>query len=305
VVFLDVKNRDGRVSVTMRTGADYWLQDVGLPKYSQAVTRDVSSFAELEGLIGDAATAVHRGDDLPKEWQDQLQQKSTYLRNSDRSPKKGVGEFINAAHLLDRTAEPGKTRILSALPRARDTKELLRELGRMDLDKSEVAAWQQLQEEMDLVQADSGFPFEAGTKEAFLNELKEGTNDYVVLIAHFDDERLHFPGGSTLTLAELTAVQRAEAPQRTVIILSCSAGPVNGRLPSLSETVIKGNMAVNAVAHSEPISAAQVPAMMREFLIAGKTIKEVFSTRGFQSVTENIEVAPRAGEELAYLIRAR
>ncbi len=79
VVFLDVKNRDGRVSVTMRTGADYWLQDVGLPKYSQAVTRDVSSFAELEGLIGDAATAVHRGDDLPKEWQDQLQQKSTYL----------------------------------------------------------------------------------------------------------------------------------------------------------------------------------------------------------------------------------
>jgi hypothetical protein len=304
VVFLDVNNRDGRISVTARTGPDYWFHLLGLPEYSKAKTRDVSSLAELETMIGDAATVVHRGDELPTEWQDQLQQKSTYLRNSDRSPKKDLSEFTNAAHLLERTAEPGKTRILSALPRARDTKELLRELGRMDLDKSEVAAWQQLQDEMDRVQTDSGFTFEAGTKDAFLHELKEGTNDYVVLIAHFDDERLHFPGGATLTLAEL-AVQRAEAPQRTVIILSCSAGSVNGHLPSLSETVIKGNMAINAVAHSEPISAAQVPAMMREFLIARKTIKEVFSTRGFQSVTENIEIRSRAGDEIAYLFPAR
>ncbi len=135
--------------------------------------------------------------------------------------------------------------------------------------------------------------------------MKEGTNDYVVLIAHFDDERLHFPGGSTLTLAELTAVQRAEAPQRTVIILSCSAGPVNGRLPSLSETVIKGNMAVNAVAHPEPISAVQVPAMLRDFLITHKSIKEVFSTPGFQNVTENLERKLRPEEQAAYLFTAR
>jgi hypothetical protein len=48
------------------------------------------------------------------------------------------------------------------------------------------------------------------------------------------------------------------------------------------------------VVPAQPVSAVQVPAMLRDFLINRKSIKEVSGTRGFQSVTENFAHTQKA-----------
>jgi putative peptidoglycan binding protein len=286
LVFLDVKKRWGRISVAAHTGADFWFQEAGLSELSHPTTRYVSSIPELDNLIGDATTIIHRGDDLPTEWLDHLQGNRDYLRGSSHSPKHAVGEYTEAARLLEHRAEVGKTRILSALPQARERNDLLRELANMDLPTEEVGKWEQLQKDLDEFQGQSKFPVEAATKEAFLEELSKGENDYVVLIAHFADGKLHFPGGETMTTDELAAVQRKEAPQRAVILVSCSAGTVNSPVTSPAEIVLGGNMAQAVVAHPDPISALQVPDLLREFLIEGKKIREVFMGHGYRFIAE-------------------
>jgi hypothetical protein len=281
MIFLDVKNRNGQVSVAVRRAEQYlWLRgDIGadpLPQQPQAV----SSPAALEKLIGDATTIVHRGDDLPEGWSEALREKSDCLRNSDRSPKTNLLEYIRAAQLLEHRASHGSVRILSALPHETERPQLLRQLDKMNLNRREVDAWQALQREMGKVQADSGFNIEVGTRQAFLDELQKGHNDYIVLVAHYADGRIHFPDGQTLSNAELSASTRADAPERTVILISCDTGAVNGPTQSPGEIVLKNKMALNVVAPPDPVSALQVPGMLRDFLIAGKTIKEAFSSLG-------------------------
>jgi hypothetical protein len=88
----------------------------------------------------------------------------------------------------------------------------------------------------------------------------------------------YFPDGQTLSNAELSAATRADAPERTVILISCDTGAVNGPTQSPGEIVLNNKMALNVVAPPDPVSALQVPGMLRDFLIAGKTIKEAFSS---------------------------
>jgi hypothetical protein len=293
MVFLDVKKGwGGRISVVAHTGTDFWFQEAGLSEFSHPTTRYVSSVADLEQLIGDSTTVIHRGDDLPTEWQERLQANREYLRASNRSPKETLGEHRAAAELLDHHAEVGKTRILSALPQARERNDLVRELARMGLQTNEAEIWQDLHENLDALKGQSSFQIEAATKKAFIEELRNGENDDIMLIAHFADGKLHFPGGETMTTDELAAVQRKQAPQRAVIFVSCSAGIVNERRISPSEIVLRGNMAQVVVAHPDPISALQVPDLLRKFLTEGKKIREVFMGHGYQFITEYLWLEP-------------
>ena len=107
-IFLDVsKDWRGRTSVTARSDRDWWFKEAGLPELGQATKQEISSGEELEKIVGDANTVVHQGDDLPKEWTDLLGEKRDYLRHSRRSPKRGLGEYIRAAEILERPAELG------------------------------------------------------------------------------------------------------------------------------------------------------------------------------------------------------
>lgn len=288
LLFLEVKKRWTGISVVARASPDFWFLQAGFPEFSHATPSRVSSAEELDRLIGDATTVIHQGDELPREWQDHLQTNREYLRSSSRSPKQSISEFTEAVQLLDHRAESGKTRILSALPQARNRDDLLRELASMDLQASEVERWQQLQGELERLQAQSNFRIEAATKEAFLQELTEGQSDYVVLIAHFADGKLHFPGGETMTTEELGALQRSDAPPRALIFVSCNAGTVNAPLASAGEIALGGRMAQGVVAHPDPVSALQVPDLLREFLIDAKKIRDVFMRRGYRFITEDL-----------------
>lgn len=319
-VFLDVKNHDGKVQVGTLGAADRWLQEMELddvtPKWHSIVSAE-----ELDRLVGDATTVVHEGDNLPKEWRNPLWLRSAYLRHSDASPKRSMNELLRAQQILERRPEPGRVRIMSALPQSTDTFASLFELYRMGLHLTDSSDWRKLQGEMSRLQSDlhrrsetfemnlggvavpvrslAHHRIETATKDAFVKELLYGTNDYVVLIAHFDDEGLHFPDGTTMTTAELGDIKRDTAPDRTLILISCDAGSVNGPVQSAGETALKNNLALGVIAPPRPVSAAEVPGLLRSYLIQHRSINDVFVTNGnFHHIAENVE-APR--EEMASL----
>jgi hypothetical protein len=313
-VFLDVRNQEGKVQVGTLGAADRWLQDMELeevtPKWHPIVSAE-----ELDRLVGDATTVVHEGDNLPKEWPNPLRLRSAYLRRSDASPKRTMNELLRAQQILERRPEPGRVRIMSALPQSTGTIDSVFELYRMGLHVTESSNWRKLQGEMSQLQSDlrrtsetveinvggvvvqapsnSHHRIETATKDAFVNELLNGTKDYVVLIAHFDDEGLHFPDGTTMTNAELGEIKRDTAPERTLILISCDAGLVNGPLRSVGEIALKNNLALGVIGPPRPVSAAEVPGLLRSYLIQHRSINDVFVTYGnFNHIAENLE-APR------------
>lgn len=307
-IFLDVKKDKGRFWVNARKDGDLWLEQAGLPELANGTKQRVSSIEEFEKLLGDSNTVVHQGDDLPKEWTDHLREDRGYLRHSRRSQRQGLGEFARAAELMDRHAEPGKTRIFNALPQASEGLALFGELLRMGLDTKELEEWQQLQRDIGAVQAESEIKIEEGTKEAFLEELRNGENDTIVLFAHSADGAVHFRNGERLSKEELSAIQREIAPERNLILNTCEAGKVNARSQSFSEALLAGNLGLNVIAHPEPLSGADVPQILRELLVMRKTFKEVFvRRRGYLPISENLEhglstdgaklIAGVAGEE--------
>jgi len=290
---LDVTNRGGKVTVSVSRGSDYlWLGESLNSKLTPNRTFEITSTDDMDLLLGKLTTVVHRGDPLPEAWSRHLRQRGQYLRNSRHSPKDELGDFIHAAEALNRRAEPGRVRVLSALPNDEGWFGLRWQLHQMGLDVGEASGWSNVQKEINAVRSKSAFPVESATKESVLQELRAGSSETVVVVAHNNDGLLHFPDGSTLSLAELSALSRLEAPDRTLVLISCDAGVVNGRTLSASEVVVKHKLALNVLAHPAPISATEVPAMLEDFLINGKTIKESFPM--LTPVTENqtIRIAP-------------
>jgi len=257
---------------------------------------------------------VHNGDSLPEQWGNHHLLGDIYLRNSNASPKETLYEYIRAAEILDRKPQPGKVRILSALPQSASHEEL----RRMGLRITEASGWQGVENQMSQLQLElflyelgsrerprldeyhlfssqshRSLSIETATKEKLVEELANGSNDSVVLIAHFDGSKLHFPDGRTMTRDELAAIKRDEAPERNLVLISCEAGSVNEPVESLAEIALRNKLAMNVVAPPQPVSAAPVPDLLRSYLIDGKSIKDVFVThRNFNNITENLH-APR------------
>jgi hypothetical protein len=306
-VFVDIKQQNGKILAAVRPATDYWFEEMGLQSAQTPVR--VKSTKEFDKLIGDATTVVHRGDELPEKWQTQLLEKDNYLRDSDFALKPGLEKYYRATRILERRAEPGKVKILSALPQATNDNELLSELTRMGLQTKEWKRWKEMQSQMlkleiDLVSprnpsklvdslllAGQGYQIDTATKQAFLQELVHGNSDYLVLVAHSSDGNIHFTDGTFLTPTELARLSRDEAPDRALILISCDAGTVNGPMPSLGETALRNNLVSGVVAPPRPISAEMVPNLLRSYLLHGQTIKEAFVTGGgFRTVTEMFPV---------------
>lgn len=288
--FLDVKNRNGRVSVSIYD-EDSLYRSILDPRLSTIENRPVASSAELAGLLAGADTVIHSGDPLPKEWNSVVDDKATRLRHSNQSPKRFPSEYINAAQLLEQRASHDTVRVFTALPHETDRRALTRQLNSMGLDRREIDGWLALQAQMHSVQLHSGYTFEPATVEGITRELTEGKNNTIVLIAHHEDGMTILPNGERLSDQDFARLTRAVAPDRNLILISCETGTVNGRKTSLGEVLLKNKLAANVAAPPDPVSGQDVPGMLRDFLIGRKTIREVFSKLGF--ITD--ERVPRIG----------
>ena len=151
------------------------------------------------------------------------------------------------------------------------------------------------------MQRDSNYTFELATIEGITRELKEGKHNTIVLIAHHEDGITILPNGERISDEDFARLTRSVAPDRNLILISCETGTVNGPETSLGEVLLKNKLAVNIAAPADPISAQDVPGMLRDFLIGRKTIREVFSKLGFITDDQPPEIGWQADGELARL----
>jgi hypothetical protein len=311
-VFLDVKRDKDRVSIVRREAADLWFQEMGFGG-AETQSHTLDSRDQIGPLIDGAGTVIHRGDSLPDMWQLHLRTQPFYVRSSSSSPKTTPAEFLRASEILDRRPRPGTLRIMSALPQSTGWVDFPVELHRMGLSVFEASGWSKLRDQMTQLQTElreteskpssDGEPLikpllrhhriESASKAAFLNELAHGGRDQLMLIAHFEDGELHFPDGDTLSLDELRSVKRETAPDRTLILISCKTGEVNEPVQSLAEIALQNKLALNVIAPPQPVSATDVPNLLRNYLVEQQSIKDVFLTNGnFHNITENLRPAP-------------
>lgn len=328
-LFLDFKHdENGKISVGTRGAADYWLEEMELQS-SAPTWHPLASAEELHQLLGDATTVVHQGDNLPEEWRKPLRLRDIYVRRSDTSPKSSWHEYMRAAQILNRPPQVGRVKILSALPQATDLIDSVFELRRMGMDVFESGGWRNVQKQMSQLQdklrgkSESVLPeptgkegefyrlftllnhytIETATKKAFVEDLANGSNDYILLIAHFDGKRLYFPNGDTMTKEEFANIKRESAPERTLVLISCDTGTVNEPVESLGEIALRNKLAMNVVAPARKLSGAEVPDFLRSYLLEGKSINEVFVNQGsFNNISENLQ-APRYTHEFWIDIR--
>jgi hypothetical protein len=309
-VFLQVRNENGRISAATRSAPDLWLQEMELEKPVLKL-KLFDSADELRQSLGEAATVYHLGDSLPEEWQKPLLLGDLYFRGSSVSPKRTLEEYQLAARVLDRKPKPGGVKILSGLPQSESLFGLFRELPRMGLSQLDAWNWMDVQKEIDLFADDwFGDPqnykssryylkdlqfrqnIKTATKAEFESDLAHGQDDFLILIAHFDGNLLHFPSGETMSMQEMEAIKRDTAPPRTIVLLSCDTGTVNQPTQSLAEIALKNKLAINVVAPPRPISAKDVPSLLRSYLIQQKSIHEVFvRDKNFHNITDNLPPA--------------
>lgn len=284
----------------VREGNDVRVMAEFTPGESRAVTtiggsnelsgRRITSPTELKDLVDSGRTVIHRGNDLPPQWRDNLPN-NRYVRASNRSPKRSNREHGRAAELLDTYAVPGKTRVFNALPKAREARQLENELRDMDLLAEEASSWRKLNEDIDAVGINREIPIETATKEKIIEELRTGENNTTVLVGHFDVAKgtLYLPGGQKITAKEIADIRREIPPERIIVLLACSTGQVNMGLPSFGERILQNNLAINVIAPPKPVSAKPVPELLDRYLNKNETIREVFLNEDYQPMTQRIE----------------
>ena len=284
-LYIDVQKENGGARVLAWLGA---LRDAPAervdPAWLDAVRLD--SPDQLLAFLSGHRTLVSRGEALPPQWEDWVRSAGVeHVRVSQRSPKMTLGEHAAAAEALDRTFDGDKTRIFSALPRARGEEELLAELEVLGLRRDEAEGWRRLEGQVRELEAETGQSLEPATKETFLEELRNGDADYIVLFAHSQYGNIRLPDGKLITPEELAAIRRDEAPDRTIVLISCGTGTVNEGTSSIAEILLENKTAINVIAPPEPVSATEIPDMLRRFVAGGETLNQVFNGVGYQAIS--------------------
>jgi hypothetical protein len=115
-------------------------------------------------------------------------------------------------------------------------------------------------------------------KDIVLRELREGSADVVLIFAHSNGTKIYMPGksGSSISLAELSAMKRQTAPDRVVVLVACDAGAVNKDTQSLAEALLAGKLARTVFAYPGAISPSYVPEML-ERLRSGISLRSALS----------------------------
>ncbi len=209
---------------------------------------------------------VHRGDDLPDNWMAEIKERGlSYLRVSDHSPNQRFTQIKKAADLGKRRFPP-RTRILSALPQIEGWFAPYWELFKMNLPLREKSDWQELREQkLRLL----GLQIENATKQSVLKELGTGESDVLLLIAHNDGKQIYLSGtdGEKIQFDEIRRLKRQAVPNRTIILITCSAGTVNKTSQSLAETLLSNKLARTIFASAESVSAETLPELLSDLVL--------------------------------------
>ena len=141
-------------------------------------------------------------------------------------------KITNAIELSNVRLSPNTTKIFNALPYERNGKCSQAELKRMRILGNR-QAWESLNKQINALSV--GWQSYAANKADILKELETGTNQDLIIYAHFDGTYLYLPGaeGEKISLSEIEAVRRREdslAARRTIILAACGTAVKKNRI---------------------------------------------------------------------------
>lgn len=219
-----------------------------------------------------ARTVIIKGDDPPDEVKSVLGDKDVmWVRSSRSSPNQDANGISRVADRLRSPPHISSLRFFDGLPSAEGSWSSRVELRRMGLSIWQAQEWRQLSADVRSKLSELSIKDERATKAAIMNELSQGSSDFVILVAHNDNGvmRLAGPNGDTLSLSDLKSLHRDQAPQRTVLLISCNAGTVNESVRSHAELILENKLADSVFATDEDVDAKAVPKLL-ELIGAGK-----------------------------------
>ncbi len=182
------------------------------------------------------------------------------VRVSNASPKQDDKEMESAGRLAVKAFEPDSSVVMNALPF--ETVRSREELARMGL-MGTASHWRSARQE--ITAAAGKIPIRVATKEAILEELRNGYSDVLFVIAHSDSNAIFLPGiaGGKIAIKELDSIKRQSTPYRAIVLLACKAGGINGKTQSIAEALIKNHLASIVFASDDLIYTRDVAAMLK------------------------------------------
>jgi len=279
-IYLDVRTDGGTTSVFM------WLVPLRNvpPQRLDLAWGDVVQLKTPDALGAVAAssgTVLSVGESLPDEWARALKDAGIrHVQVSDRSPKRINDDHVIAALALTAQYERGKTLIFDGLPRSsgKGFNGLIEQMQLLGLPLEHAEAWGRLDDQIRAVEAETNRQVEVATKAAILDALQRGSTDTLVLFAHSQDGSIRLPGGDSIRRDELRAISRTAAPPRTIVLISCDTGNINAETAAVAEILLENKLGITVLAPPGPVSAREVPRMLRRFLGEGATLDHAFNS---------------------------
>jgi hypothetical protein len=249
----------------------------------QLGVNDALVLKRLSEIAANQELTVHRGDEIPDEWLKILTDnwKIPYVRQTEQSQNRSTMEIVTAAHLGDKKPSPQDLRIFSALPKRRGLFSIF-ELWRMNIPLDQTKQWHELDDQIRQTANRLSLNVVDAKKEVLLQEIRNGSNDALLIFAHNEYGRFYMSGvnGESISFDEIQNISRTTAPPRAIYLITCSEGSVNHGVESLAETMLKNKLAQTVFASTTDVDARKVPALL-DALLRAHSPREAMREFGF------------------------
>lgn len=262
------------------SGQNSW----GWPEVGPFAIHSAEDTASFEALFDDNPQLIiinHHGQLLPRKWFQVIKDsRRPYAIVTPDSPNQDFLGARAAAELGDRPIQPNAVHILSALPKLDGWFSGYWELHRMNLELGQRDAWERL---LSNIRSQSlPVPINEASKDSLRNELLYGNDDFVLVIAHNDGHFVYLPGsGGPISFDEFRRLQRSDAPNRTIVLVTCNGGARNESPRSLADILLQNKLAKTVFASETDIDANDVPALLRDLLVVRVEMRSTLIKYGY------------------------
>jgi hypothetical protein len=243
--------------------------------------KDVASFAALFDYKPQMIIINHHGELLPDNWFHVIKNSGRpYVIVTPDSPNQDFLGAKTAAQLGDQPIHPNAVHIMSALPKLDGWISGYLELHRMNLSLGQRDAWEKLLSNIRSQTLPT--PIHEASRESLQEELLNGNNDFVFVIAHNDGHFVYLPGsGGPISYDEIRRLQRSDAPNRTVVLVTCNGGTWNESARSLADIFLQNKLAKTVFASQTDVDANDVPDLLRDLLVRRAEIRSTLIKYGY------------------------
>jgi hypothetical protein len=266
--------------VPPESGQNSW----GWPEFGPFAIHSAGDIASFRALFDDNPQLIiinHHGQLIPHDWFQVIKNSGRpYVIVTPESPNRDFLAAKSAARLGGRGIHPNAVRILSALPKLDGWLSGYMELHRMDLNLGQRDAWEKLSSNIKSQSLPA--PINEASRDSLRNELLYGNNDFVFVIAHNDGKFVYLPGSDgAMSYEEFRSLQRSDAPNRTIVLVTCNGGTRNESPRSLADIFLQNKLAKTVFAAQTDLDANDVPSLLRDLLVRGGEMRSTLIKHGF------------------------